>query len=120
MPGSVAEATEKLILQFSPNWRHANSTGINGQALRDLQAAGFGDIESFSFDMVEPFTRDQWAGYIRTTSSVGASMSPQTLAEFDREHIGLLKRFAEPIRIPHRIFAAVATAPALHYDSGSP
>jgi SAM-dependent methyltransferase len=111
LPGSVAEATERLILRQRPNWRHANSTGINGQLLRDLQITGFTTIESFSFDVEISFTPGAWAGFIRTTSPVGPSMSPEQLEQFDREHAELLKEFASPLLIPHRVFCATARKP---------
>src|SRR5439155_8355217 len=91
LPGSTPARTEQLILAHRPSWRHANSTGINGQVLRDLQISGFGEIESFSFDLEIPFTRESWRGYIRTTSAVGASMSCQQLSRFDTEHASLLR-----------------------------
>lgn len=111
LPGSVAERTEQLILAHRPGWRHSNSTGVNGQVLRDLQISGFTEIESFSFDVEISFTCDSWRGYIRTTSAVGASMSPEQLSRFDAEHASLLGGLAEPIQIPHRVFAAVARKP---------
>ena len=86
MPRSVAEASEQLILRYRPGWRHANSTGINGQVLRDMQAAGFNGIESFSFDVCIEFTQETWRGYIRASSPVGASMSPEIIAQFDAQH----------------------------------
>ncbi len=108
LPGSIAERTEQLILRHRPGWRHANSTGMNGQVLRDLQINHFTDIESFSFDIEVPFSRESWRGYIRTTSAVGASMLDEQLLLFDREHAELLKNQPEPIQIPHRVFAVVA------------
>src|SRR5437763_12572724 len=51
LPGSTPARTENLILRHRPGWRHANSAGINGQVLRDLQISGFTGIESFSFDV---------------------------------------------------------------------
>jgi SAM-dependent methyltransferase len=108
LPGSIAERTEQLILRHRPGWRHANSTGINGQVLRDLQINGFCRIESFSFDVCIPFSRENWRGYIRATSAVGASMMPAQLAQFDAEHESQLRDAPEPLHIPHRVFAAIA------------
>jgi SAM-dependent methyltransferase len=108
LPGSLAEATERLILRHRPGWRHANSAGINGQVLRDVQSQGFTDIESFSFDTTERLSRDDWRGFIRTTSAVGASMDADQLAAFERDHITLLQDWPEVVEIPHRIFTAIA------------
>jgi SAM-dependent methyltransferase len=112
LPGSIAARTEALILRYCPGWRHANSTGINGQALRDLQICGFQQIESFSFDVEISFTRLHWRGYIRASSAVGASMSPQELQQFDGEHQALIDSEPEVFQIPHRVFAAIARKPA--------
>jgi len=108
LPGTAAEATEQLMLQHRRGWRHANSTGVNGQVLRDLQISGFEAIESFSFDVTIRFTRGSWRGFIRTTSAVGASMSGERLARFEAEHESLLQRFPHELDIPHRVFAVVA------------
>jgi hypothetical protein len=35
-------------------------------------------------------------------------MDPQQLAQFDRQHQAMLADYPEPLKIPHRIFAAVA------------
>jgi SAM-dependent methyltransferase len=113
LPGSVAEATERLILRHRPGWRHANSAGVNGQVLRDVQAAGFVGIESFSFDVEVAFTRERWRGFVRTTSAVGASMPAEQLRRFDDEHEAMLRRdWPDTLVIPHRVFAAVARKPA--------
>jgi SAM-dependent methyltransferase len=113
MPGSVAEATECLILDHRPGWRHANSTGINGQVLRDMQINGFEKIESFSFDVEVRFSQQAWRGYIRSTSPVGASMSPAQMAAFDERHRVLLRDWPQMLSVPHRVFAAIARKPEL-------
>ncbi len=108
LPGNVAEASEKLILKHRPAWKHANSAGISGPPLRDVTVAGFVDIECFSFDQMLAFSREQWQGFIRTTSPVGPSMTPATLARFEADHAALLADWSEPLQVPHRIFAVVA------------
>ena len=117
LPKSVAAATEQLILRYRPGWRHANSAGINGQVLRDMQTHGFAGIESFSFDIGESFSRDQWRGFIRTTSAVGGSLPPERLAQFDRDHVEVLDGWPETLQIPHRIFAAIARKPSSRLQS---
>lgn len=111
LPGSVAEATEKLILQHHPGWRHANSTGVNGQVLRDLQIHGFINIESFSFDVEIPFAAEQWHGFIQTTSAVAPSMNPDQLRQFNAAHLNMLEGFPRQLLIPHRIFCVLARKP---------
>lgn len=105
--GNVVEATENLILRYRPRWPHANSVGISGQALRDLQSNRYRRIESFTFDAEESFTHDQWRGLIRTSSAIGASLPPDQIARFDRDHAEMLQAFPDLLAIPHRLFAAV-------------
>jgi SAM-dependent methyltransferase len=109
--GNIAAASEQIILRYRPRWRHAGGVGINGQALKDLQTARYTDIESFSFDVDIPFTRQQWQGYIRTCSAVGPSLSNEDLARFDEAHASALLKWPESFTVPHRVFAAVATRP---------
>jgi SAM-dependent methyltransferase len=109
--GNVAWASEQLILKYRPGWRHAGGVGINGQALKDLQVAGFGGIESFSFDVDVAFDREAWRGFVRTCSAVAPSLSAEDLARFDREHGALLEAWPAQFDVPHRAFAAVATTP---------
>jgi SAM-dependent methyltransferase len=117
--GSVAAASEALILRYRRGWRHAGGVGINGQALKDVQNAGFEGIESFSFDAAFNYTRQAWRGFIRTCSAVGPSLPAAALARFDAEHADLLNAWPETFRVPHRIFAAVATKPAARRTDGA-
>jgi ubiquinone/menaquinone biosynthesis C-methylase UbiE len=110
--GSVAADSEQVVLRFNPRWKHANSTGISGQALRDLQTAGFTNIESFSFDTPIEFTHLRWHGYVRTLSAVGGSLSPENLARFDREHLEMLQTHGPRLVVLFRHFAAIAVKPA--------
>jgi SAM-dependent methyltransferase len=105
----LAHASERLILRYRPGWRHAGGVGINGQALKDAQVAGFVEIESFSFDVEIPFERSAWHGFVRTCSAVAPSLGADALARFDAEHAGMLAAdWPERVTVPHRVFAAVA------------
>jgi SAM-dependent methyltransferase len=112
LAGNVAAASEALILRYRPQWPHAGGVGINGQALKDMQSAGFTEIESFSFDVDVPYTKAAWRGFMRTCSAVGPSLSAERLAEFDRDHGQMLEAWPEHFDVPHRVFAAVASKPA--------
>ena len=113
LPGSVAHATEALILEHNPRWSAGNGTGLHGENLADLSVAGFVDIETFSFDLAIPYTHAGWRGRIRASAGIGATLSEEQVSRFDAAHAALLaERFPdEPMRVPHRIWAAVATKP---------
>src|SRR5258708_24654193 len=117
-PGDVPDVTEKLITKFNPKWNElgwdlAGGTGIYGVWLGDLVQAGFTDIETFSFDVLVPYTHQAWRGRIRASAGVAATLPPSTVVEFDRELQEILARdFPEdPIAIRHRSFAVVSTRP---------
>ncbi|MBJ6760355.1 class I SAM-dependent methyltransferase [Myxococcaceae bacterium JPH2] len=117
-PGSVAEATEDLINAFNPGplpqyvqWGHA--AGIYPQWFHDVTAAGFQQLESFSFDAPTSYARAAWLGRVRASARVGASLPPEEVARFDAELARrLAERFpGETLSIPHRVFALIATRP---------
>ena len=110
LEGNVEWASEREILKYRPGWRHAGGVGINGQALKDLQSAGFLGIESFSFDVDVSFEREAWRGFVRTCSAV-TSLSAAELARFDAEHAAILEAWPARFDVPHRVFAAVAATP---------
>ena len=75
--------------------------------------AGFQGIETFSFDVSVPYSREGWRGRIRASQGVGAMLDEAAVRRFDEELASLLAaRFPdEPLAIPHRAFAAIAEAP---------
>lgn len=113
LPGNLCEATEDLILRHNPHWSMAGSSGMYPAWSLDAAGAGFADIETFSFDLVIPFTHQGWRGRMRSCNGVGASLPPASVAAFDEALAQLLAdRFPrEPLVIPHRWWALVARAP---------
>jgi len=113
LPGSVPQATEALILEHNPRWSAGNGTGLHGGNLADLSVAGFVDIETLSFDLAIPYTHEGWRGRIRASAGIGASLTEEQVSRFDAAHAAVLaERFGEgQMRVPHRIWAAVATKP---------
>ncbi|MCW5774253.1 MAG: hypothetical protein KIT16_21600, partial [Rhodospirillaceae bacterium] len=114
LPDNVVAATEALILRYSPNWHGAGRSAPYPAWYLDLRQAGFGDIESFSFEMDVTYSHEAWRGRIRASAGVGASLSPAKVAEFDAEHAVLLARIApeDPLRIPHRCWAVWGRKPS--------
>lgn len=113
LPGNMVDATENLIRAFNSEWNLWGGTGIYPQWLRDMAIAGFRQIESFTFDLDVPYSHEAWRGRIRASAGVGASMPPEKVERFDAELAKILReRFPEPMTALHRVFAAIATAPA--------
>ncbi|HVT37275.1 MAG TPA: class I SAM-dependent methyltransferase [Nevskiaceae bacterium] len=109
LPGSLVEATERLIEAHNPKWDLGGGDGFHPESLPYLRAAGFGAFEQFSYEVDVPYTPEGWRGRIRASAGVGASLSPETIAAFDEEHARVIaQRFAgETVLAPHRVFAIV-------------
>lgn len=107
-PGSVAEATERLILAHNPGWPKAGGCGVFTDQVEDLDTGEFDRVESFSY--VEPvhFSHEAWRGRIRSCNGVGASLDVRAVEALDRELAMLLSERApgEELVIPHRVFVA--------------
>jgi ubiquinone/menaquinone biosynthesis C-methylase UbiE len=119
MPGNVPDVTAALIDRYNPaqpkhHLDFAAGTGVYNVFLHDIAGAGFVSIETFSFDVMVPYTHEAWRGRVRASAVIGVSLPPQAVERFDQEHAAMLRqRFPEdPFSVPHRVFAIVARAPA--------
>ncbi|WP_211275971.1 class I SAM-dependent methyltransferase [Thalassospira mesophila] len=118
LPGNVVAATEKLILQYNPAWPMAGGAGFYPRWLQGLAQGGFGNLETFSFDVNVPYSPDQWRGRIRASAGVAASLSDERVAAFDAEHGQLLATYFpdDVLSIPHRVWAVVGRG---WFDTGA-
>ncbi len=110
-PGNVIDDTEALIEHHNPKWTLRAAEGLQRAAgwLRDLAASGFHDLEIFTFDFSATYSHEAWRGRIRASAGVGATLDPAAVARFD-DQLGalLLRKYpADPLAIPHRVFALV-------------
>ena len=114
LPGNVVAATEEIILRHSPAWPFAARAGLYPQWLTDLGVAGFRDIETFSFDVPARYSHEAWVGRVRASAPVAGSLEPDAVAACSRELEQMLReRFAaDPLSVPHRVWALTARAPA--------
>ncbi len=113
LPGNMVEATEKVIEKHNPKWKLGGGLGIYPLWPRDMAVAGFVKIETFSFDLDVIYTHEAWRGRIRASAGVGASLAPEAVAAFDDElRATLTERWPDdPMRVLHRVFAAIGVAP---------
>jgi len=111
--GNMVDATEQLILAHNPSWRAAGGTGMHPRWAADVSGAGFTGVETFSYDIDVPYSREGWLGRIRASAGVGATLDSAAIGQFDAELAGLLAlRFPdEPLQVPHRVWALVARRP---------
>jgi SAM-dependent methyltransferase len=99
----IARRSEELVLKYNPQW---TGGGFSGEVSRHWPRMErfFEVVDFFVFDALIPFTHASWRGRFRACRGVGASLSPQEVADFDREHAELLARtVAMSFTVLHRI-----------------
>jgi hypothetical protein len=107
---NIVDATVALIAAHSPNWASSGASGLRFAWADELCQAGFAVIDRFRYRAVVPYSHVAWRGRVRASAGIGASLTPEGVATFDRAHARLLQeRFPEePLPVPHRISAIVA------------
>ncbi|MCU0481712.1 MAG: methyltransferase domain-containing protein [Anaerolineae bacterium] len=110
LAGNVVELTEKLMQAHNPNWTGANGTGLYAHYLKDIAEAWFRDIETHSFDLNLIYTHEAWRGRVRASAGIGASLPPDQIQAFDRDHADQLARHfpQNPLEVHHRVWWIVA------------
>jgi hypothetical protein len=114
LAGNVVAATEAMILEANPAWTFAGGAGVYPRWLADMGEAGFGAIETQSFDIAQPYSHEAWRGRIRASAGVKASLDEAATARFDAKLAGMLRAsFPEdPLLVPHRVWWVVGRRPA--------
>lgn len=110
---NVVAMTERLVEHYNPAWHLGNVSGLYPPWLTDVAEGGFDALETFSFDVEVAYTHEAWRGRIRASAGIGASLPADTVALFDA-HLGdeLSRHWpAEPLMVPHRVWALKAEAP---------
>src|SRR5579871_3963363 len=118
LQGNVVEAAEALIREYNPGWGNVSfALAVDPKYVQsifgDLATADFTQIESFAFDFTVPYSHEAWLGRIRASAGVAASISPDQVERFNDAHRTILTRDfpAEPLQVPHRVFAVSGHAP---------
>ena len=97
----IAGASEELILKYSPTWSGAGETR-HPIWIPDIAYEYFEMEDHEEYDLMVPFTKESWHGRMRACRGVGASLSEEELARWDREHRELLHRIApEQFEVSH-------------------
>ncbi|MEM9518653.1 MAG: class I SAM-dependent methyltransferase [Actinomycetota bacterium] len=113
LPGNAAAATERLIEAHNPAWIMGGGYGMWPQWVPEIQAGGFGGIETFSFDLDIAYRHEAWRGRIRASAGITV-LDDGAKATFDAELASLLTcDFPDdPISVLHRVWVMVASNPA--------
>ncbi|MGN1422064.1 MAG: class I SAM-dependent methyltransferase [Oscillospiraceae bacterium] len=101
----TAAATEELVLKYNPDWSGKGEL-VHKTVIPDAYLPYF-EIESAEVFLLDvPFTRESWNGRIKACRGIGASLPPEKTAEFEKEHMELLKQIVpEKFTIKH--YAAI-------------
>ena len=108
LAGNVVAHTESIVRRHNPKWPWDGLDGLKPDHVRDLRAAGFQSIESFSVDFDISYTHEGWRGRMRASAGISASLPPDQVQAFDQELGAMLaKEFPrQPIPVPHCLHAA--------------
>ena len=92
---ATAKASEDLVLKYNPSWTGA---GYKRAPVFVPEIAGkYFDIEfAEDYDLGVPFTRESWNGRMKACRGVGASMPPEKIAEWEKEHMEMLEKSTSP------------------------
>ena len=114
LPGNLVARSEAMAKRYSPNWPLDGLDGLNIGFVRDLRAAGFDAIESFSVEYEIPYSHEAWRGRMRASAPIAASLPPDQVQAFDAELAAMLaKDFADPIlNAAHCLFCALGRKPS--------
>jgi SAM-dependent methyltransferase len=108
LAGSIAEASEALVLKHNPGWGAAGCLGIFPEQPKQLAEGGYRSIETFSYDVEVPFSHEAWRGRMRACNGVAASLAQAEVASFDRDLAALLaSRCTDPFTVLHRVFVVM-------------
>lgn len=103
LPGedAIAAASEEVVLRFNPGWTGCGEAR-HPMFVPDCAEKYFDIVHKEMYDLQVPFTRESWHGRMRTCRGVGASLSPEALAGWEREHMAMLERTApESFTVQH-------------------
>ncbi|TPF87488.1 methyltransferase [Bifidobacterium sp. UTCIF-37] len=103
----IAGASERLVLKYSPHWSGAGERMHPIDVPACYAASGFELVHHEERKLEVPFTREGWNGRMKACRGIGASLDPEHVAAWEREHMAMLERIA-PERFDVLHYAALA------------
>ena len=89
----IAGESEKLVLKYNPVWSGGGCTR-KPNWVPDCAYEYFEMEDHEEYDLMVPFTKESWHGRMFACRGVGASLSPEEIAKWDKEHRALLDAIA--------------------------
>jgi uncharacterized cupin superfamily protein/SAM-dependent methyltransferase len=115
-PGNVVDRSLDTIAEHGGDLsllERFPTHGTYGRWIPELEAAGFGAFETFSFDVDLLYSIPSWLGRMRASAYVRPSLSREVVDALDRALHDRLSSFGAELAVPHRIFALVARRDAV-------
>lgn len=102
----IAGESEKLVLKYNPDWSGAGET-VHPIYIPPEYEKYFDIVYREEYYLDVPFTRESWNGRMKACRGVGASLSEEQVAQWEKEHKKLLAEIApEQFSVKH--YAAIA------------
>ena len=102
----IAGESEKLILKYSPKWSGARET-IHPINIADYYDKYFEKVYHEEYPLKVHFTKEGWHGRVKACRGIGASLTQEEIALWEKEHLALLDDIA-PDEFDVLHYAAVA------------
>lgn len=90
---SIAAASEKLVLKYSPHWNGAGET-MHPIEIPACYKDKFEIVYHEEYPLKVHFTQESWNGRMKACRGVGASLSQRELESWEQEHRNLLLKIA--------------------------
>lgn len=98
----ITDMSLKLVKKYNPQWNPFNTKIPVDDNYIKLN--GFEEYKYISYDEEIPFTYDSWNGRMKASRGVDASLSPEKVEEFSKEHLKKLKEMtADNFKLVHQI-----------------
>lgn len=110
-PGNVVDVSGALIKRHNPAWK-TDRLGFRMDWAEELPPDRFAILDRLDEPLQIAYTQDGWRGRIRASAGVSASMAPEIIPVFDREHERLLRdTYGDAVlAVPHRLYMFIVRA----------
>lgn len=109
----IAKAGEDLVLKYNPEWTGARMTRYKMDE-PDWLAGLFEVANAITYDIDVPFTRESWNGRMKACRGIDASLPPEKIIAFEKEHLEYLAAVPERFTIPH--YASILDLKKIHHS----
>ena len=101
----IAGASEELVMKYSPKWSGAGET-VHPIYIPDCYNECFDMEYHEEYYLPVHFTRESWNGRMKACRGIGASLPPEKIAAWEKEHLQMLRENA-PDEFDIRHYAAI-------------